>query len=170
MRIGDGGRFCVEYEIAETVETWVFGKLCFIVDGSIVGDPGDRSVDLKGCLRWLEEFLAQPKARYEPGLFDMPKEQAFLRLGASVLTSEDGGDFAKEIYEDTYGRFHISHLGMSSFDSVVLLLAQDEKGRSRLIWKDGAGGLHEAVLPAGEVERVLQSAADALRKSIAAVA
>lgn len=164
MKIGSDRCF-VEFEISERVDDWIFGCFCFVIGGFVIGDPSDRSVDLKGCLRWLEEFLCKPVNRFEPGLFEMPKEQAFLRLGASVLADGNAGSFASEAYNDTYNRFHISQLGMSSFDSVILLLMHDEERNSRLVWKDG-GGLYDVVCPAGEFERVLKDTVVSMKNSM----
>lgn len=166
MKVGGGSNLVVRYQVVDRIDDWVFGHFFFVVDGSVIGDASDQSVDLKGCLSWLSAFLRHSRNRYEPGLFEMPKDQVFVQLGASVLWSEDVDDSVKEIYEDTYARFHISHLGMSSFDTVILLLVEDERGNSRFIWKDCENSLHDAFFSAGEIERVLGDAVTSMKKEI----
>lgn len=158
--------FFVEYEIFQKLDGWILGRFVFIADGLIIGNYHDQSVDLQGCLYWLNEFLHEPVNRYEPDLFYMPKDQVFIRIGSSVLANEDENNFVSEVYEDTYRRFHISHLGMSSFDSTVLLLVQDENENSRLIWKDDSNILHDVICGKGEIERALKVAVESLKKDI----
>lgn len=155
MLVGDKSLFAVEWNVNETVDNWVFGNFLFWIKGSSVGDPSDCSVDLLAVTRWVKAFLAGPQDRFEEGLFSLPREQAYERLAASVLFHEDPENRVKEHYPDTFARFHITHIGMSSFDVVTVLLVKDEDGSERCIWKDGSQHVVDAYLPANEIERIL---------------
>lgn len=155
MFVGDKSLFAVEWSVSDVVDGWVFGNFLFWIRGSAVGNPDDGSVDLLAVTRWVKAFLTEPKDRFEDGLFDMPREQAYEWLAASVLFHEDPENRVEERYPDTFARFHITHIGMSSFDAVTLLLVTDKDGNERCIWKDGSHHIVDACLPASEIERVL---------------
>lgn len=157
----NSARISLRTEVHEVVDDWVFGSFFAVINGLEVGNRED-SVDLKGCLRWWEDFANNPRDRYEPMLYDEDKESAYLALAASVLVNEEGYGSVQERYEDTFARFHISHLGMSSFDNVTILLVKSEAGLERLIWKTGSGEIHEAYLAANELEEAFSRASTSL--------
>ena len=158
MLIGDKNIFAINVDVTEIVDDWVFGQFYIYVKGLIIGDETDHSVDLKGCFNWLKDLIEKPRDRYEPHLYEMDKEQVFLRLAAPVLVHENRNDFAKEFYENTFSRFHISHVGMSSFDSLVLLFIKSENGLERLIWKNSDNDVLDAHFPAGKIELIVSEA------------
>jgi len=61
--------------------------------------------------------------------------EVFVRLVDPVLASSSGIR-RNEVYPDTFSRFHISHLGMSAFDKVVMVLIEDDASQ-RCIWREG---------------------------------
>jgi hypothetical protein len=154
MRVGITERFAIEWEVFERIEGWILGSFYLWINGIIVGNPSDHSVDLKGCANWLKDLMENSTNRFEPGLFDMSREQTYLRLAPPVLVHENREGFAKEIYKDTFSRFHISHIGMSSFDRVTLLLIKNELGQERCIWKADEKEVKDAFLESGEIESV----------------
>lgn len=158
MIIGDRTTFAINFEVKECIDDWVFGHFYIYVRGVIIGDDQDYSVDLKGCLNWLKDLVEKPRDRYEPHLYEMDKEQAFLRLAAPVLVNENRNGFAKEFYENTFSRFHISHIGMSSFDQFILLFVKSSNGLERLIWKNSDDDIFDAYFPAGKVESIIGEA------------
>ncbi|MES2822756.1 MAG: Imm42 family immunity protein [Pseudomonadota bacterium] len=93
MIIGNKDRLAISWEIIECVDTWIFGRFYLFINGFIVGDPNDNSVDMKGCLNWINNFLEFETNRFEPNLYEMQKEQIFLLLAASVLINEDKHNF-----------------------------------------------------------------------------
>lgn len=55
---------------------------------------------------------------------------------------------------DIYRRYHISHLGMSSFDRIGLLLVEEPECQ-RVIWHEtGDPTIYEVKLPVGEMQRI----------------
>lgn len=154
MLIGDRNEFAIEAELVVTVGTWALGRFVFWLDRHLVGDSTDEAVDLKGCMGWLQDFVENQRNRYEPGLYRWPKELVFRRLCAGVLDAAAPGDGDKELYQNSFSRFHVSHLGMSSFDHVTILLVTDKVGRQRCIWQSGEEPVREAYLPPGRMEEV----------------
>lgn len=157
MLIGNKKNFAIELEIVDFIDGWVFGSFIFWVNEKVIGNPDDRSVDLKACVSWLREFLQNQRNRFESGLFELDKEQVYVQLCSSVLAGEENL-FSEERYEDTFYRFHVSHIGMSSFDEVTIILVENEKGDFRCIWKQGANGIEDAFLGKDEMRKVVDDA------------
>lgn len=154
MLIGDPDEFAIELEPIQVVDAWPFGRFVLWLGGRMVGDPADESVHLKGCIGWLRNIVESPRDRFEPGLYGMEREAAYRALCDGVISHGDDDDDAEERYADTFARFHISHLGMSSFDRVTLLLVEDGDGRQRCIWRQGDEPVQDAFLPPGRMQAV----------------
>ena len=63
MLFGDNNKFSIEYKVTERMDDWVFGHFLFWICGQAVGN-WDDSTDLKGCLNWLKNFIADNSNRY----------------------------------------------------------------------------------------------------------
>lgn len=151
MIVGDPVRFAIEAKVEEQVEGWVFGHIRFWACGHSIGDWRDTT-DLLGCLRWLKDFCEQPRNRYEPALVPLPPSEAFHRVWSPVMAG--GTPTSEECIPDAYSRFHVSHLGMSSFDRFDVLLLTDAVGAERILWREGGSDeVLECRLDPGEMER-----------------
>lgn len=166
MILGNKEELAVGWEVIERVDEWIFGRFYLFINGVVVGNPNDYSVDLKGCLNWINDFLTVERNRFEPNLFDMHRDQIFLLLAASVTDSQDPYRFVKEVYEDTFSRFHISHIGMSSFDNFVLLLIKSHDGCEQIIWREGSGTVQNAFLKPNALEELLNIVSANLRSDL----
>ena len=162
MLTGDKNKFAVQIDVGETVDEWALGSYILWARGTPIGDERDCSVDLRGCRNWMRDFVEKPRKRYERDLYEMDKLQAYVRLASAVLPGENPSGFAKDMYEDTFARFHISHIGMSSFDNVTLLMIKNEKGMERLVWRSKDGEIEDAYLEAGQVEETFLEAVRSL--------
>lgn len=162
MLFGNKGEFAVDINVEDIFDGWVLGTYQFWVRGISIGDGSDHSVDLKGCWNWMRDFISHARERYAPNLYEMNKQQVYLRLAASVLPSQNPSGFSKEMYDETFSRFHISHIGMSSFERLTLLLVKNEQGMERLIWSEGGGGIQDAYLGASQIEDVFADAVNSL--------
>lgn len=154
ITIGDSSKFSINWDITDIVDNWVFGHFYWKFGQNIVGNCVDCSVDLKGCFSWVKNFIDNPKNRYEPNLYELDKNEIYLRLASSILVNDENYGLIDEVYENTFSRFHISHIGMSSFDIVTILLITNEKGDERCIWKASKGEIMEAFLRPYEIEGV----------------
>ncbi|MDP3279190.1 MAG: Imm42 family immunity protein [Deltaproteobacteria bacterium] len=152
MIAGNRERFAIEAEIEECIDGFTLGHLRFWICGRAVGDWED-SVDLLGCLRWLKDFRDHPRKRFEPGLWHLPAGEVFRRVYDPVMAGAKSA--SESCVPDAYARFHISHLGMSSFNRFDLLLLEDEHGAERCLWREAATeDLHECYLKSFEMESV----------------
>jgi hypothetical protein len=98
----------------------------------------------------------------------MDKRQVYLRLATSALPNQNPSGFSKELYEDTYSRFHISHVGMSSFDRVTVLFLKSQDGLERLVWQEGTGDVQDGHLGENRLEAVFGEAVASLEGTMLA--
>jgi hypothetical protein len=152
MISGNPDRFGIEAEVSEIVDGWTLGRFRFWLCGRPVGN-WDDTADLGGCLRWLEDFATVPRDRHEPTLEDASAETVFRYVYDPVMASDiratDMG------VKDAYSRFHISHLGMSAFETYDVLLIFENDGAERCLWRDArSGAIAECRLSRGEMESV----------------
>jgi hypothetical protein len=166
MWIHRGSKFAIYFEVGRMVDEWVLGSFFLGIGEAVVGNRLDQSVDLKGCLRWWRDFVNCPRNRYEPGLFDASKETVFLLLASSVLATDDQSTLMGEYYPETFSRFHISQVGMSSFDNVTMLFLKSEIGLERLVWRVSDGDISDAYFEPGEIEGGFTEAAASLEHAV----
>src|SRR5687767_9670127 len=133
-------RFAIEAEIEEEVDGWVLGHFRFWLCGRSVGNWSDTA-DLRGCVRWLRDFANVRRDRCLPELYVATADEVFRQLHDPVMavsdrpvTDEPAPDRSAPI-DRAFERFHISHLGMSSFDTINMLLLQDAAGSQRCLWQ-----------------------------------
>jgi hypothetical protein len=150
---GDPSRFAVKWEVVYPSDTPI-GRFALSIDGHEIGDFSDDGTDLNGCFCHGLELGDRWGDKFEPGLFDMDKSQAFETLVYPIYGSDYGAPDREEVYADIYGRFHIHHIGMSSMGDFLLLVMKSDQGETRFIWRKGRGDIREAHLPAAEVEAV----------------
>jgi len=162
MLVGDKQNFAIETEILEIVDGWVFGTFVFWLAGETVGDPKDKQVDLKGCINWLKDFVYNSRNRFEINLYDMELGQTFLLLNASATLGNQDMSFAKEPYNDIFSRFHIEHLGMSSFDQLTMILIENGNQQQRCIWQQNDQAIKEAFLKKRTMQEIAMMAVNLL--------
>jgi hypothetical protein len=150
MIAGRRERFAIEAERQEDLDGWVLGRFRFWLCGQPVGD-WDDSTDLRGCVRWLRDFATMARDRYEPALVAATSEEVFRYVYDPVI----GEGISRARFEDAFARFHISHIGMSSFEKFDILLLYDAHGGERCLWRRaGSPNIEECKLWRNEMETV----------------
>src|SRR5688572_7749235 len=149
---GDNRVFAIAAEITGTESGWIFGRFRFVFHSYPCGNWSDET-DLKACYSWLKDFIENPRARFEPGLMEMSNSDVFDRLIKPVLADESKA-VIPEAYQDTFSRFHISHLGMSSFDRIIMVLIESSE-LQRCVWHvQGEPQIHDDRFPSGHMQQV----------------
>ena len=167
MIAGNKNKFAIQIEIIDKADDWIFGYFLFWIYGKAVGNPLDKSVDLKSCLNWLKQFVASSVNRFEPELFDMDKGKAYLHIcGSVVLQDQQDAFFSEEKYDSAFERFHIAQLGMSSFDDLNIMLIEHEDGRQRIIWQENGDPIEEAHFGAREIHNTCKEVVKILEREI----
>ena len=158
---GNPARFAIEAEVEPATDDWIFGRIRFWLFGVAVGDWTD-SADLKGCVRWLRDFAEEPRDRYDARLTGLSNEAIFDLIYTPVMDGRRGiADPDEQPIPRAYSRFHITHLGMSSFDRYVLLLVKEADGRERCLWRGGGDEvIRDCWLWPNEMERVASDFCD----------
>lgn len=155
MLIGETSTFAIEGVVTEHDNGWVFGNFRWWAGGTPIGDWSDYT-DMKGCANWLRSLADESIDRYEAGLMQDSKESVFQRLYDSVMDT-GYSDGTPPPFDAIYTRFHLSHVGMSAFERVGMVLVEDAK-QQRLLWKDlDSQIVNDVFLPMGTVQRVAQA-------------
>lgn len=124
--------FSIASEITEEIDGWILGRFRFEFRGRPCGNWNDTT-DLLGCYSWLKEFSTNTRDRYEPELLILPPHEIFERLVTPVMP-QSGEQKMPEFYNNTFSRFHISHLGMSSFNLATIILIESDT-EQRCVWQ-----------------------------------
>ncbi len=168
MLVGDKARFAIEALAEEFPEGWVLGRFRFWLGGHPLGDWED-SVDLRGCVRWLRDFERTPRDRFDPGLEGLDASSVFGLVWEPVFGSEAIANPAEQPVHDAFARFHIGHLGMSSFDSFDVLLVKSLRGEERILWRRAdESKIRELLLDAEEMEDVARRFCDEFERAYGA--
>ena len=86
---------------------------------------------------------------------NLSESHIFRLLHDAVMAPGGIANPEEEPVPNAYPRFHLSHLGMSSFEQFDLLLVKDEVGRERLLWRKADSPLiHELTFEPNEMEVV----------------
>jgi hypothetical protein len=159
MLVGIKERFAIEAEPDSFIDGWILGRFRFWIGGCEVGNWNDIA-DLKGCYAWLRDFEQIPRKRYEPSLSDLSAQEVFRKVFDPVMPG--GISHPDELpITNSYHRFHISHLGMSSFERFDILLLTDEHGAEWCMWRRvGIPSIAECRLRPGEMESVAKAFCD----------
>ena len=158
--VGNPERFAIETELEPPSGDWIYGRFRFWLGGIPVGNWEDAT-DLKGCVSWLRDFARNPRDRHEPRLWHLLPGDVFRLAFDPAIESGGIADPAKQPIPHAFSRFHISHLGMSSFDRFDLILIKDEHGSERCLWRYAeAPEIHECILSKNEMEGVAEDFCD----------
>lgn len=166
MLIGRRERFAIEAEQETASNGWVFARFRFWLCGQAVGN-WDDVVDMKGCLHWLRDFAENPRDRYDPQLEGANPQRVFSLVCDPVIGTGGIPHPEAQPIPHAFSRFHIAHLGMSSFELFDVLLVKDQHGGERCLWrKAGDEAINECRLWRNEMEAVALEFCDSLEKEM----
>ncbi|OYW27100.1 MAG: hypothetical protein B7Z47_06985 [Chthoniobacter sp. 12-60-6] len=162
---GYDNNFSIAAEVTEITDNWILGRFRFVLHGKVCGN-WDDAADLRGCHGWLKDFSIHFLPRFEHGLLTLPEVEIFERLVKPVLVQPDAEEYA-EVYPDTLSRFHISHLGMSSFNAVTMVLVEGAE-QQRCVWQANNDPIMSDLFPQNCMQNVAQEFCDLFQKEVAA--
>jgi len=143
----------LEVSIEKIIDRWVYGRFLLWLDGNAIGSQKDFSVDLRACFNWLSDLVEVPRDRSCPELMDKSNAEIWQELVDPVFEG-----FKDLQYAEAFSRFHISHIGMSSFDTFVILLINDDETRERYIWQQGDQAIQDYTAKRGTLEDTAKEA------------
>lgn len=160
MLVGNVERFAIEAQPVECSNGWILGRFRFLLGGESVGNWDDLT-DLKGCTSWLRDFERNPRDRVDPRLEALDAEAVFALLYVSAFGPSAAAIPPDQSVPDSYARFHITHLGMSSFERFDILLVKTASGVERCLWRKADDRrIREVLLEPGEMEQVARAFCD----------
>ena len=139
MLFGDKSKAAFEVTIVEMVEGWIFGTFILWINNSSIGDKEDQSVDLKGCINWLRDLTQNPVNRFDEWLCTLPKNEVWEYV---VTQTMQWPQSKSSLIPDAFTRFHVTHVGMSSFDNYTVVLIRGP-GKDRCLWQLKNEELHD---------------------------
>jgi len=152
---GDENIFAIKAEIESIEGTWIYGGFQFVLHGQYCGNWEDYN-SLDGSYGWLKDFIEKPVDRLDLNLLALPSNVVFEKVVDSVLARSNVRKNTQTIIENLpYKRFHISHVGMSSFDRVVMILIEGVD-KQRCLWEEGGKGkiIHDDIFPSGHMQKI----------------
>ncbi|MBB2487903.1 hypothetical protein H5407_21930 [Mitsuaria sp. WAJ17] len=133
----------LRWEIVQKVSGWVFGRFFIDISGLSIGNINDDGVDLKGCLNWLDDFIANSQRCIDDDLFLMGSDELFRSIKDEIYGPDDSAKERAVAIKDAYGRFSFSHVGMSSFDGELVFVVGDSVGGCKILWWDDSVRTYE---------------------------
>lgn len=164
--LGEKSQFAIAAEVVRRVDTWLYGHLCFWVEGAEIGDY-EEEVLLKTCASHLREFL-DLEDRAWPDAEGMTKEALFSTVYDSIIVDlhdskrprmKEDANKAAIIERYKLRRFHLDHVGDGAFvDKYGVVMIRRADGANRLLWRDLATKtLRESIIPPGVFEHAAAS-------------
>lgn len=157
--LGDRARVAVEYELVPDVgpreRKWLFGRLALWVGGLAVGRH-DEVGALTVALTSFPAVLANQGKRGRPHLMEAPAEEVFQQMFEAMFVDSGQSDAAVRRARQEYGPLLVLPPGFDLFDGWTAMLIEDET-TGRFIVQGPDEQVHEAKIPAGELDRVIDA-------------
>jgi hypothetical protein len=152
---GQRDRFAIEVELESREGPHDFAHVVMWLGGERIGEPRDWS--LVGTLRQFLRAFVSGVPRCPPELLGLPAPDAFDRIHALLVDEHpERVDYPWDRAAE-YQRMVLSPNGSEPFDGYFAFLLTEEV-RDRIVHRGPTGGpVSEAVLPPGELERVVQA-------------
>ena len=164
MIIGDQSRFAIEFQLnKEYGGVWLFGKICFWIEGRRVGDF-DLGTSLRDVFFQMRSIVQDNGNRNHEGLFALSKNELYNQLNAAVYGSEINESYQLDL-EETWARFDVK-IPVDIFDQWKIFLVEDTSLESArlVVAKLDVNEVFETFLDQSEVDKVLLNAYDELNK------
>lgn len=158
VQFGEQDAFAIEADFTGRSGKWLYGHLCFWLDGRRVGDFEDTS-DLASSARWGRTFLGASARRTRPGFDPVPAGAVFDALYgryvkgvADSVPKVDAGFWDREPYL-------LDEIGESALrDKWGIVVVRRGDGFDRVIvCSFTQGALTETALEKGTCDRVVEA-------------
>jgi hypothetical protein len=154
ISFGDKERVFIECVVEYVFEDRNYGRFRLWANNRAIGN-WDEITHLDGVVSWLKyESLPLNSNRREDRLINKSIFEIFATIYDPVMDEKLTTMLPLFSIEDSYGRFHISHIGLSSFNDFAVLLIESI-ATQRILWFSFLEAkFYDAVFPAS----VLQTA------------
>ena len=142
-------------EFVETTGSYlqVFGHFRLWIGDKPIGNWEDLCM-LSAVVRWMKDLVSHPTDRCENRLFFASNETVFSCIYDPLMVYKVTQQPPLFKIEATQlRRFHISHIGMSSFDDYFGVLLMECGNQQRILWANlETSELDDSYLPAGTLQ------------------
>ncbi len=147
--IGNRKEFAIQYEIAEIVDQFVYGYICFWINGMQIGELESGTI-ISDVLIFLPPIIKDNGNREHNIFFNMAKEEVYYLLGGQAYF--DDVKYEEMALEETWARFNIK-IGLDVFNNTVIKLIDNQKG-SRIVFSNDNKVVYDFYLNKGTVDKV----------------
>ena len=156
MEFGDKGRFAIEVELDENCGgSWLFGRICYWVGGSVVGDY-DAGTSLRDVLFQMKYIVGDRGRRKCPLLMQLPEMKVVDMISAAL--SETSDELCKFLGPNSMPASLDVRIPVDVFDSWRIFLIENA-GAAKLICFDvGSSSLKSVLMSEGEFDSVFSDA------------
>lgn len=127
--IGEKRIFAIQYETVEVTRQFVYGYICYWVNGIQIGDFSSITI-LCDVLNFLPQIVKDNGNREHKKFFEMEKEKVCYFLGGQAYL--DSREYEEIALEEMWARFSIE-LGLEVFNGVIIKLI-DSQQKSRIVF------------------------------------
>lgn len=150
--IGNKEKFAIQYEITEVVNQFIYGHICYWIDGIQIGDF-DSSTIISDVLIFLPQIIKDKDKREDESFFRMEKERVCYLLGGQAYLDDE--KYEEQALNGMWARFDIS-IDLDVFSDTMVKLI-DYLERSRIVFVDNEEFIHECYLKKGIVDDIFYS-------------
>lgn len=147
--IGEKKIFAIQYEVVEVTKQFVYGYICYWVNGIQLGDFSSITI-LCDVLNFLPQIVKDNGNREHEKFFKMEKENVCYLLGGQAYL--DSKEYEEIALEEMWARFNIE-LRLDVFNGVIIKLI-DSQQKSRIVFSYDED-VYEFYLEKGIVDDVL---------------
>ena len=149
---GSKSRFAVELSVNESHGgSWLFGRLCFWVSGSMVGDF-ELGASLRDALFQIEHILHGRQRRSNPSLMPLPATEVAAMLDDGLFLGNNPSTEEVAVREEWW-RHNVTP-PLDVFSGWKIFLVESEAS-ARLIVQHPDRSVTERSLDVGEVDQIL---------------
>lgn len=149
--IGEKDLFAIQYSIEDIKKTYIWGRICYWINGMVVGDIAHTTI-LSDVLLFLPRIVCDNGNRVHELFYKMNKDRVFYFLSGQAFV--DNPEYEELATAETWARFSIE-IGLDVFSETTVRLIENECN-GRIIYSVDEKEIYEFFLKKGIVDDVFK--------------